>query len=81
MITMRDVAERAGVSVTTVSHVINESRPVSDELRERVLAAMKCRGWNGRFYLWKHFRLGAGDAVLGAVALAGMAALSLGEWL
>jgi LacI family transcriptional regulator len=38
---MRDVAERAGVSVTTVSHVINATRPVSDELRERVLAAME----------------------------------------
>ena len=37
---MRDVAERASVSVTTVSHVINETRPVSDELRRRVLAAI-----------------------------------------
>lgn len=37
---MRDVAERANVSVTTVSHVINETRPVSDELRGRVLSAM-----------------------------------------
>lgn len=38
---MRDVAERAGVSVTSVSHVINETRPVSLELRERVLEAMR----------------------------------------
>lgn len=38
--TIRDVAEQAGVSVATVSHVINETRPVSDELRQRVLAAM-----------------------------------------
>ena len=37
---MRDVAERADVSVATVSHVVNETRPVSDALRERVLAAM-----------------------------------------
>jgi LacI family transcriptional regulator len=37
---MRDVAERAGVSVTSVSHVINGTRPVSDELRRRVLDAM-----------------------------------------
>jgi LacI family transcriptional regulator len=42
---MRDVAERAGVSVTTVSHVVNETRPVSDELRERVLAAMDELGY------------------------------------
>jgi len=38
--TIHEVAERAGVSVTTVSHVINETRPVSDDLRRRVLAAM-----------------------------------------
>jgi LacI family transcriptional regulator len=29
------------VSVATVSHVVNETRPVSDELRQRVLAAME----------------------------------------
>ncbi len=37
---MRDVAERACVSVTTVSHVINDTRPVSEELRQRVLQVM-----------------------------------------
>ena len=42
---MRDVAERAGVSVTTVSHVINNTRPVSDELRRRVLSSMDELGY------------------------------------
>ena len=42
---MRDVAERAGVSITSVSHVINETRPVSDELRQRVLDAMDELGY------------------------------------
>lgn len=42
---MRDVAERAGVSVTSVSHVINETRPVSDDIRQRVTAAMKALGY------------------------------------
>ena len=42
---MRDVAERAGVSVTTVSHVVNETRPVSDELRQRVLTTMDELGY------------------------------------
>ena len=37
---MREVAELAGVSITTVSHVINNTRPVSDELKSSVLAAM-----------------------------------------
>lgn len=41
MPTMRDVAEEANVSVTTVSHVINGTRFVSEELRKRVLETMK----------------------------------------
>ncbi|UCG26467.1 MAG: LacI family DNA-binding transcriptional regulator, partial [Chloroflexota bacterium] len=41
MTTMRDVAERAGLSVTTVSHVINNSRAVSETSRQRVLQAME----------------------------------------
>lgn len=38
---MRDVAEQAGVSLSTVSHVINETRYVSAVVRQRVLAAME----------------------------------------
>ena len=34
---MRDVARKAGVSITTVSHVINNTRPVADKTRTRVL--------------------------------------------
>src|SRR5947209_9115143 len=40
MITIRDIARRAGVSVGTASHVLNGSVPVSDKLPDRVLAAM-----------------------------------------
>lgn len=40
MATIRDVARRAGVSPTTVSHVINQTRFVSDGVRARVLQAM-----------------------------------------
>jgi len=40
MATIREVAESAGVSYATVSHVINNTRVVTQETRERVLAAM-----------------------------------------
>ncbi len=45
MVTIREVANLAGVSSTTVSHVVNKSRFVSEEVRLRVLAAMKELGY------------------------------------
>lgn len=40
-ITIKDVAEKAGVSTATVSHVINGTRFVQDETRSRVVNAME----------------------------------------
>ena len=39
-ITIRDVAKRAGVSVATVSRVLNHSALTSKETREQVLQAV-----------------------------------------
>jgi DNA-binding LacI/PurR family transcriptional regulator len=41
MSTIKEVAELAGVSIGTVSHVIGGSVPVSDSLRHKVLAAIR----------------------------------------
>ncbi len=41
MTTIREVAKKAGVSPTSVSHVVNNTRFVSEDIRERVLAAMR----------------------------------------
>ena len=40
-VTIKDVAKKAGVSIATVSFVINESKPTSDETRKKVLKAIK----------------------------------------
>ena len=45
VVTMADVARLAGVSVTTVSHVINGTRPASQRTRDRVLAAIERTGY------------------------------------
>lgn len=41
MVTIRDVAKLAGVSVATVSNTVNDPNRVSDALRERVLKAIE----------------------------------------
>lgn len=38
-VTIREVAKRAGVSISTVSHALSGRRPISPATRERVLAA------------------------------------------
>lgn len=46
--TLRDVAKRAGVSLGTASNVLNHRSNVSDEARERVLAAAAALGYQMR---------------------------------
>lgn len=45
MATMADVARRAGVSVSTVSHVVNGTRFVEDATRRRVMDAIHATGY------------------------------------
>ncbi|SFA76957.1 transcriptional regulator, LacI family [Amycolatopsis marina] len=45
--TQRDIAELAGVSITTVSHVVNGTRAVAPETRAAVLAAVESTGYTG----------------------------------
>ncbi len=47
MARMKDVAERAGVAESTVSHVINNTRFVTPETREKVLRAMRELNFHG----------------------------------
>lgn len=45
MVTMQQVADRAQVSITTVSFVVNDTKPVSPETRRRVLRAIDDLGY------------------------------------
>ena len=44
-VTMRQIAERARVSIGTVSHVINDTAKVREKLRQRVLEAIRSLGY------------------------------------
>lgn len=57
---MKDVAERAGVSVTTVSHVLNETRLVAPETRRRVLEVIRKLKYYKNVYA-RHLARGASD--------------------
>ncbi len=48
---------------------------------ERIMAAMRCRGFRGQFHVWRHFHFSARDGVflLGAAAL--FATCALLEWM
>lgn len=46
MVTMADVAAEAGVSISTVSHVLNGTRPVSQVLAEKVRLAVEATGYS-----------------------------------
>lgn len=45
MPTIADVAKRANVAVSTVSYAINGTRPISEETRQRIFAAMEELGY------------------------------------
>ncbi|MEV6345561.1 LacI family DNA-binding transcriptional regulator [Actinoplanes sp. NPDC051851] len=45
-VTIRDVAERAGVSISTVSHTFSGARTISEATRERVLQATQDLGYD-----------------------------------
>jgi LacI family transcriptional regulator len=57
---MKDVAERCGVAESTVSHVLNNTRYVSPEVSERVLAAMRDLNYHGNAHARRLAR-GASD--------------------
>lgn len=46
MPTMQDVARHAGVALSTVSYAINGTRPISEETRQRIFAAMEELGYH-----------------------------------
>lgn len=68
--TMADVARAAGVSISTVSHVLNKTRPVAAQTARNVLAAVADTG-----YVPESVARSLGDTGYGTIGLA-MSAMS-----
>lgn len=49
-ITIQDIADRAKVSISTVSRVLNDTAPVADETRERVLSIIAELGYKPNLF-------------------------------
>lgn len=62
MVTMSDVAREAGVSMMTVSNVLNERGRVGEPTRVRVLAAVKALGYEVNLTA-RHLRAGRTDTI------------------
>src|SRR5436190_2074402 len=60
---LRDVAERAGVSLGSASQAFGRPELVSEEVRERVLAAAKALGYAGPDPAARRLRLGRAGAL------------------
>lgn len=71
-VTMTTVAKEAGVSVSTVSHVVNGTRPVAPDTKKRVLEAMDKVGFTHRPVARS---LAAGDTTTIGVAMPFLASI------
>jgi len=50
------------------------------ERSERIMEAMKCRGFKGEFHPFRHFAFAGRDLVFGLIALTAVAGLAWTEW-
>jgi cobalt/nickel transport system permease protein len=65
----------------TIGYLVGMLLVRSLERSERIVAAMKCRGFRGRFYLLDHFAFSARDVGFSVVFLSAISLLAVLEWL
>jgi cobalt/nickel transport system permease protein len=81
---MRMRGFRPGVNLhtyRTYGYLVGMLLVRSLERSQRVVAAMKCRGFHGRFYLLDHFAFTLHDVRFGMVSLILLLGMALVEWL
>ena len=70
-------ARMNGHTYRTIGYLVGMLLVRSFDRSERIVAAMKCRGFHGRFYMIDHFRLGVCDA---AFAMASLVVFGVLTW-
>ena len=69
-----------GHTLRTFGYLVGMLLVKSLDRSERIIAAMKCRGFCGRFYVLHHFAFAGRDAAFGALSLVGLLALGWMAW-
>jgi cobalt/nickel transport system permease protein len=64
-----------------IAHLVGMLLVRSFDRSDRIVAAMKCRGFRGRFYVLRHFTFARRDAAFCATALLVLALLGVTAWL
>ena len=67
-------------TLRTYGHLVGMLLVRSFDRSERIVAAMKCRGFSGTFWMLDHFHWSRRDTVFGVVSVLVLAALVLVEW-
>lgn len=65
----------------TIGNLVGMLLVRSLDRADRIVAAMKCRGFCGRFYLLDHFAFSARDVAFSAVVLLAVSLIAFLEWL
>lgn len=64
----------------TLGNLVGMLLVKSFDRAERIVAAMKCRGFRGQFYVLHHFAFQRRDGAFGALMLGALCLLGWGEW-
>lgn len=67
-------------TLKSLGYLVGQLLLRSFERSDRIMEAMKCRGFRGRFYVLRQFRLSAGDAVFAMMTICFLASMAVLEW-
>lgn len=67
-------------TLKSLGYLVGQLLLRSFDRSERIMEAMKCRGFRGRFYVLRQFAFSAGDAVFATTAVGFLVSMAVLEW-